>query len=81
MLEPEYTLTVTVDESPGSPLAVTENGGLSLGVVVPLTGVSSVTVGEIAPTVQDARAGVRSGAPDRLIARTSNTCGPSTSPV
>ena len=77
--DPEKTLTVIFDESPGAVPAAPENAGLLSCVVLPLTGFLTVTAGATRRTVHDMWAGVRSAAPEALIARTSKACGPSTS--
>jgi hypothetical protein len=78
---PENTLTVTVDESVAAVPAVPENAGVSSLVMLPLAGLPKVTFGATVSTVQAARAGVGSGLPEGLIARTAKECAPSTSPV
>jgi hypothetical protein len=81
VLEPKNTSTVIVDASPGAALAVPENVGLLLFVVLPFTGLPNVTTGETVFTVHDARPGLGSSAPEGLIARTTKVCGPSTIPA
>ena len=81
VLEPENTLTVILDESPGAVPAAPENAGLWLFVVLPLTGRLNVTAGGTVSTVHDLWAGVGSSLPEGLIARTSKACAPSTSAV
>ena len=77
--DPEKTITTTFGESLGAVPAVPENDGLLSCVVLPLTGLLTVTAGATRRMVHDMWAGVRSAAPEALIARTSNACGPSTS--
>ena len=77
MPDPAKTSTVIFDESPGALPAAPENAGLLWSVVLPLTGLLTVTAGATRRTVHDMWAGVRSAAPEALIARTSNACGPS----
>src|SRR5437763_645606 len=77
--EPEKSLMVIVDESPGAVPATPENAGLLVFSLLPLAGVLSVTAGGAESTIHDACAGVGSVRPDGLIARTSNACRPSTS--
>jgi hypothetical protein len=76
--DPEKTSSVIFDESPGAVPAVPENPGLRSCVVLPLIGFFTVTAGATGGTVHDMRAGVRSAAPDALIARTAKACGPPT---
>jgi hypothetical protein len=79
--DPEKTSTVIFDESPGAAPAAPEKAGLRSCVVLPLIGLLTVTAGPTRRTVHDIWAGVRSAAPEPLIARTAKVWGPSTSEV
>src|SRR5204863_388733 len=80
-LEPAYTLTVTVVESPLSVPATPLNEGVWVERLAPLAGEVNDTSGAVVSIVQVALAGVGSTVPSVFVARTRKLCWPSARPL